>query len=127
MRLLAVLIVLTLPVVSIATPQPEVPDNAGPTLRMFNLFVAYYYVSHHRWPTTVQQLRDDILSKRQLSVDERAAFEMLLSFFTKVELAPRGKDLLLIMRFHSGGSVFRYEKLFHPGQSVEEIVDTRTR
>ena len=92
---------------------------------MFDFFVAYYYVSHHTWPTTVQQLRVDILSKKQPSVNERAAFEMLLSFFTKVEFTPRGKGLLLSMRFHSGGSVFEYKKLFYPGRSVEEIAGTR--
>ena len=105
----------------------SLPENAAWAWGVFALVLGDYYVTHHAWPSSIEQLRLHTLRvARKVPPAEKEAFRKSLSSFTHTEFQPRGKDLLVIARFQSEGRDFRYDAIFHPGPSAEQIVDMAT-
>jgi hypothetical protein len=126
MRALAIAMLL---LVELGCPahQRSLPENAAWAWGVFALVVGDYYVSHHAWPSNIEQLRLHT-GRFQAKVPhaQKEGFRNSLSSFTHTEFQPRGKDILVIARFQSEGGEFRYDAIFHPGPSAEQIVDMVT-
>jgi hypothetical protein len=115
-----------------ATPSRDGPhcafgDESFMTLFAVSTAVTAYYVRHHAWPTSRQQLRAQILevarTMRPPDKPSPADVDQLLSRFSRLDLQPRGRDLVLAVEYRAAGKRHRYRMLIPPGRSSEEMME----
>jgi hypothetical protein len=128
MRLITLAILLALQPALNSKGQRPLPENAAWTYGTFAWFVGQYYVTHRTWPASEEQLRAESarFAAKELRTEERKGLTKIWASFTHIEFKPRGKDLLVITRFRVDGRDFKYDAIFHPRRSAEEIVDSIT-
>ncbi len=127
MRATAILLLLVVPHLCPAEQQRELPEKAKYTFTAIALLVGEYYVAHHTWPTSTEQLHRYVMQLQPSSRSgEPDVFRAVWSCVRHLEFTPRGKDVLVSARFHSEEHDYSHTAVLHPGHSAEDIADHMT-
>jgi hypothetical protein len=122
MRTLAIIAFLIVAQACCAGQQKALPEKAANTVAAFVLLVGEFYVAHHTWPTSENQLREFTAQlARRLDSDSPEIIPMVWSLMRHVEFTSRGKDVLVSMRLHEDGRDYSYATVLLPGYTAEEI------
>ena len=131
MRVLILLVTLQISV--FAEPNNDAPhcafaDEDFSTFLAIAACVTNSYVEHHVWPLTQSQVRADfiqaIAASAELSPKPSASdIDQFFAHFSRIELTPRGRDLILAVCYQAAGKTCNHRMLIHPGQSTEEMLE----
>lgn len=111
-------------------PRCAFADESFTTMLAISSIVTDYYVAHHTWPTNQHQLRTQLLqTARTLPPLDRpspADFDQLFQRFSRIELKPRGRDLMLAIDYRAAGKGHKHRILLRPGRSTDEMLQAST-
>ena len=131
MRTLSFSLIFLVHSLALASRHQELPEHASWTYVGFGNVIGDYYVTHHAWPLTRQQLEAHSFQmaakERSGAAELKAGMKKLWKRFTRIELKPQGKDLLVIAHFRADEGEFDYDALYHPGRTADEILQAITR
>ena len=111
-------------------PRCAFADESFTTMLAMSSAVTEYYVTHRAWPTNRQQLRTQLLqTARTLPPPDKpsaADIDQLFRRFSRIELQPRGRDLVLAIDYRAAGKRHRHRMLLRPGRSTDEMLQAST-
>jgi hypothetical protein len=131
-----VLLAVTLALAACRTPQPadremlrcgfSDPETMA-TLGILDL-VAEYYVAHHAWPSSREQLKAQLQvmlkeGKADLTPEEAKAVPQFLDRYTLLEFHRQGLNLMLHYRFKVEGKVTEETAILKPGRTADGIIE----
>jgi hypothetical protein len=109
--------------------EPECAFSDEPFMTFFVLAssVAEYYAGHRAWPSSTQQLRVQLLQSAQSGPDLAAKptkkdVDQFFTRFGRIDLQPRGRDLVLAAQYRAGGKSYSRRLLLHPGRNTDEML-----
>jgi hypothetical protein len=93
---------------------------------------ADYYITHQRWPDSVEQLANQnqkLLFEEQehLSPEDMKEGSRFLERFTTIKLKKRGDNLVLHYQFEIEGQKKSQTVIMRPGMSADEILTSAAR
>ena len=107
-------------------PRCAFADDAFMTMLAVSTAVTAYYVRHQRWPATTHDIRAQCLeiARRMRPPDKPSAadIDQLLSRFSRTDLQPRGRNLVLAVDYRAAGKRHRHRMLIPPGRSSDEML-----
>ena len=90
-------------------------------------FIADYYRANRVWPSTPVEIRSH--AERVVAAEPPVAakptksdFDIFFARFSRVELTPRKRDLLVTLGFRAGGEAHTERVIFHPGRTTDDIL-----
>ena len=109
-----------------AEPRCAFADESFVTMFAISTAITEYYVSHRAWPVTKLQLRSQLIQiARALPPPDKPSsrdIDQLLSRFSRIDLQPRGRDLVLAVDYRAEGKRHVQRILFPAGRSTDEIL-----
>ena len=134
MRALRLLVVFFLsPTLALcAPPQSREPgcafaDEPFMTFLVLASSATEYYAEHHTWPSTAQQLQAQLLQSARSGPPLAATptnkdVGQFFTRFSRIDLQPRGRDLILAAQYRAEGRRYSRRLLLHPGRNSDEML-----
>jgi len=102
---------------------PETMGNLG----ILDL-VAEYYVAHHAWPSSREQLKAQLQvmlkeAKADLTPEEAKALPQFVDHYTLLEFHRKGANLVLRYRFKVERRIVESTVILKPGRTADEIIE----